>query len=347
MVTDEQLIAEIRRELDRELAHIEPSPGLVEAAWDQPRFAVTRRRWRLAKPAHVLARVRVRAVALVALGAAVPVAAVVLAIALLGHSGSQQPPPSDVGPTVPPFSAALPPATKAAVRPLTSILGVLRRPQTAADRNPALIGYLRRQNRNSFTVAVEGLPVLSLMRLATVTPWGQRVYVVPFLPPTAAEKRRLPRKYRTGGSQLAPPTTATLQIFPMSGNKVTDFFGNGAPAAVINGGRVIGNGAYDTKVYNHPRQVIMIVPDGVARVALWYPTGSIANHPKHPITPGSKPVVATVHDNVAAFIAPRRFKRPHDFFGQAGQEIWYGPDGNVVKRIDNASSCGPPLDSCS
>jgi hypothetical protein len=342
MVTDEQLIAEIRRELELELAHIEPSPDLVEAAWDQPQSAQRRRRRRLTQPAPARPRVRRRAVALVALASAVPVAAVVLAIVLLGNGGSAQPAPSDSRPALPPFA---PPhlAIKAAVRPLTSILGVLRRPQAAADRNPALISYLRREDRNPLFAANFGRPVLSLIRLAAVSPWGERVYVVPFLAPTAAEKRRLPRKDRSGSA----PTTATLQILPIPGNKITDFYGQGATPAVINGGRVIGNGAYDTKVYNHPRQTIMVLPDGIAKVALWYPTGSIANHPKHPIAPGSKPIVATVHNNIAAFIAPRRFGRPHHVPFSAGQEIWYGPDGNIVKRIDNANSCGPPLGACS
>ena len=67
-----------------------------------------------------------------------------------------------------------------------------------------------------------------------------------------------------------------------------------------------------------------------------------------PTTPGSTPVIVTVHHNIAAFIAPRRFERPHHGpFSEAGQEIWYGPDGKVVKRIDNANSCGPPLGACS
>jgi hypothetical protein len=224
---------------------------------------------------------------------------------------------------------------------------VLRRPQTAADRNAVLIHSLRGQDRKSFSLALQGSPVWSLIRLATVTPWGQRLYVVPFLPPTAAAKRRLPRKYRTGGSQITTATTVTLQPYLISGNTIT-YFNGGADPAEIDGGRAVGDGAYDTNVYNHPRQVIMVVPDGVAKVALWYPTGSIANHPRHPITPGSQPVVATVHDNIAAFIAPRRFERPHHGpFSEAGQEIWYGPGGNVVKRIDNANSCGPPLGACS
>ena len=91
----------------------------------------------------------------------------------------------------------------------------------------------------------------------------------------------------------------------------------------------------------------MVVPDGVAKMALWYPTGSIANRPRHPAAPGSKPVIATVHNNIAAFIAPDRFDRPHrDPFARPGQELWYGSNGKIVERIDNASSCGPPLGSC-
>jgi hypothetical protein len=176
---------------------------------------------------------------------------------------------------------------------------------------------------------------------------SRRLYLVPFLPPTAAAQRRLPRKYRTGGFQITTPAAATLQPYLISGNTITYFSGS-ADLAEINGGRAVGNGAYDTMVYNHPRQVIMVVPDGVAKVALWYPTRSIANHPEHPITPGSEPVIATVHDNIAAFTAPRRFERPlHGPFSAAGQEIWPGPGGNVVKRIDNANSCGPLLGACS
>jgi hypothetical protein len=280
-----------------------------------------------------------------ALATAIPVAAVVVAIALLGHSGRGQP---DAANLAPPVAVQPSPAVKAAVGALTSILGVLRRSQTASDLNPALIRQLRQEYHDgkyaTLHAGLDGLPVLSLMRLATVTPWGQRIYVVPFLPPTPAQKHRLPRTDRSSGNI---PTSATVAIYPMSGDTITYFFGTAADPAYINGGRALGNGAYDTKLYNHPRQVIMVVPDGVSKVALWAPTGAVANHPKHPTTPGSKPVVVSVHNNVAAFIAPRTFERPHlDPFSSPGQEIWYGPSGDVVKRIDNASSCQPPLNSC-
>jgi hypothetical protein len=84
------------------------------------------------------------------------------------------------------------------------------------------------------------------------------------------------------------------------GRHDTYFFGTSTDPTYINAGRAIDNGADAAKLYNHPRQIIMVVPDGVAKVALWAPTGAVANHPKHPTTPGSKPVVVSVHDNIAA-----------------------------------------------
>jgi len=52
-------------------------------------------------------------------------------------------------------------AVSPAARPLVSILGVLRRPQTAADKaaESKLLGH----------------PDLSFVRLAAVTPWGEQV----------------------------------------------------------------------------------------------------------------------------------------------------------------------------
>jgi hypothetical protein len=213
----------------------------------------------------------------------------------------------------------------AQARELTSILGVLRRPQTKADRDPALIRELRRGARNKYSLAIEGRPVLSLMRLATIAPWGQRIYVVPFLAPTEQAKKGLPR--RDQGAAVA--STAALTTYPVTA-------GNGVRAE-IEGGRDIGNGDYAHGEKPGSRWV-MVVPDGVAKVALWPATGSIAQHPRHPTTPGSKPIIVTVHNNIAAFHAPR--------FHAPGQEIWYRPNGTIVKRIANANSCGPPLGNC-
>jgi hypothetical protein len=246
--------------------------------------------------------------------AAVTVAVALAAIVLLGHGHPRQSTSQHPQPAVP-----------AEARQLTSILGVLRRPQTAADRDPALIRQLGRGAHDKYTLGFEGRPVLSLMRLATIAPWGQRIYVVPFLAPTTQAKKRLPRKDQ--GVTVA--STAGLATYPVTG-------GAGIRAE-IEGGRDIANGDYAHGATPGSRWV-MVVPDGVAKVAIWPATRSIVQHPRHPTTPGSKPIVVTVNNNIAAFHAPG-FKAP-------GQEIWYRSNGTVVKRIANASSCGPPLGSC-
>ena len=196
------------------------------------------------------------------LATAVTVAVALAAIVLLGHGHPRQ-------------STNRHPQPSAQARELTSILGVLRRPQTTADRDPALIRELRRGARDKYSLAIDGRPVLPLVRVATITPWGQRIYVVPFLAPTDQAKRRLPR--RDQGAAVA--STAALTTYPVTA-------GNGVPAE-IEGGRDVGNGDYAHGEKPGSRWV-MVVPDGVAKVALWPATGSIAQHPRHPTAPGSK-----------------------------------------------------------
>jgi hypothetical protein len=256
---------------------------------------------------------RARGALTVALPISVTAAVVVAVMVLVSHAGTRQ-------------SAAPHPRAQLprAVRPLTSILGVLRRPQTAADRDPKLVRQLRRQS------PIFGTPVLSLMRLATVAPWGQPIYMVPFLPPTKQELARVPGASRAGNI----PKTAAVWTYPINPGSSL-----GVPAE-IEGGRYATNMAWVKGAKRGPAATrwVMVVPDGVARVALWQATGSISQHPKHPTKPGSKPIIVAVHNNIAAFIA-------HGFSGP-GQEVWYGPGGRIVKRIANADSCGPPLGNC-
>ena len=72
------------------------------------------------------------------------------------------------------------PVSSAAVsgrRQLIDILAVLRRPQTKADLglNPASL-----PDPGAFV----GAPDLSLVRFATVTSWGEKLFFVAFKPPT-------------------------------------------------------------------------------------------------------------------------------------------------------------------
>src|ERR1700761_6867147 len=102
-------------DLDSLIREADPAHGLVVPPGDQ---AGARRR------ADRVARSR-RGLEVLAIGTAIAVAVAVTAIALtVGHAQPRGPSTSR-------------PAVPAAARPLVKILGVLRRPQTAADRAAA------------------------------------------------------------------------------------------------------------------------------------------------------------------------------------------------------------------
>jgi hypothetical protein len=207
-------------------------------------------------------------------------------------------------------------------RPLTSILSVLRRPQTGADRNVQLLRILRGQAHSRELSVLDGKPVVSLVRLAGVTPWGVNVFLVPVRPLDRHEIARLPARQRA----IAGRTTPALSIYAAG---LTSGY---LSAPMIDGGSDFANSAT-----GKTDQYLMVVPDGVAKVALWN-TMSIRAHPRALVPPHAKPIIVTVHHNIAAF------RSQH--FVSAGHEIWYGPSGKVVKRIANAPSCGPLLGSC-
>jgi YVTN family beta-propeller protein len=218
--------------------------------------------------------------------------------------------------------------TPAAVRPLTSILAIMRRPQTNTDINPALREQLQRESHDRFDLGFFGTPIITLVRLAAVAPWGQRIYLIPHLPPTRQQIAKLPAKWRQGGTRVTHATTISVFFYPMSSGAVIP--------AVIKGGRAWDSDSKRGSDYSGDRYVF-VFPDGVTKVELW-PSTSTRAHP-HPLVPAhAKPITVTVHNNVAAFQARR--------FGSPGREIWHGPSGKIVKRIANASSCAPPLGNC-
>jgi hypothetical protein len=216
----------------------------------------------------------------------------------------------------------------AAYRALTLILGVLRQPQTEPDRNPALLEQLTRETYRRTDRGLLGTPVISLVRLATIAPWGQKIFLIPYLPPTREQIAGLPARWRRGGEQVAHATVISVGFYPMSSGE--------AVPAVIEAGRAWASDSKRGDDYAGER-FVMLFPDGVAKVALWNTT-SIRAHPHPLVAPRSKPAIVTVHNNLAAFRS-RTFHSP-------GHEVWYGPSGEIVKRIANASSCGPPLGNC-
>jgi hypothetical protein len=206
-------------------------------------------------------------------------------------------------------------AVPAPTRPLTSVLGVLRRPQSASDISPALHSELVRQSRSTVYTGWFGTAVTSLVRLAATTPWGQRVYLIPHLKPTRHQVAKLPANRR-----VTVLTAGSIDLYPMSGGPMI--------AAQVTAGRAWAASA---------NRFVFVFPDRVAKVSLWR-SESISDHPHPPVAPGSKPIVVTVNNNVAAFQTSRAFT--------PGRELWYGPSGKIIKRIANASSCVPPLGAC-
>lgn len=190
-------------------------------------------------------------------------------------------------------ASSVPPAA----RPLVRILGVLRRPQTAADR------------------AVEPLvrapdSILSLVRLAAVTPSGQKVVLVP-------------QRGRQSG-------TLGLVVFggQAAGGGTRGIAGGGptvTPAAIEAGHAI-------ALVPGRKTTLFMVVPDGVARVSFVLTprlrSGWTAYAPVR-----SSTVAVPVHNNVA-FV--------QYCCGEAQAAGWYAANGRLIKVIGSSSAGSGP-----
>lgn len=167
-------------------------------------------------------RSRRRLLDVLAAGVAATIAlAVALVVLLAGSHGRPSPAPA-AGPSAP-----------AAARPLTRILRVLRRPQTAADR--AAESAIR-----------WGRPQLSLVRLAATTPWGERVILAP---------------ERAGPSD----TLMLIGSFPAPGRLETSVV-DGLSVSQIEAGQAWSAADPGTFWLRQGIPMVMVVPDGVARV---------------------------------------------------------------------------------
>lgn len=207
---------------------------------------------------------------------------------------------------------------------LIDIIGALRRPQTKADLNQRI---LSQQDR---PLGLQGKADLPLVRFATTTPWGERLYFVPMKPPTAKQLAGFAHQTNAPARDIARVRARgeTLGVFSNGGG------GGDASAADIEAGdslqtegagRSFAGGSTKTRL-------ILVVPDGVAKVVFVLPRQSAGVQNGAPTYKHSLNVAVTVQDNVAAVQIPRECcnGRP--------PMIWYAPDGQVVKRIGNFSS---------
>ncbi len=226
-----------------------------------------------------------------------------------------------------PAAAPAPAASATGARQLTEILGVLRRPQTAADRPAALVS----QFAGRTDTALAGTLDLALMRFATTTPWGERLYVVPLNPPTAQQVESFARGIPGARNQLlrmARRRPETLTVLSADGA------GGAGDAATIEQGQGIGTEGAGRSFAggSTATRVTVVVPDGVAKVRFVFPRQPSPGQPGAPIYSRSLSVLAPVHGNIVAVQVDREVAEA------SLPMIWYGPDGQVVKRIGDLAS---------
>lgn len=325
MVNDEQLIQRIRSELDRELAWILPRDGFLDQLWEQAE-GPTRKQpsWHPYRVARWLRPRNAASVIATLASVAVTIALAIGAIALLGahREGS---------------------TTHPAARPLFSILAVLRRPQTGADRaaaaeladqpaaqrarierklaaterrlaargNRAAVARLQRE---LMRLPAQKLPARApdpQARLAAVTPWGERVLLVP---------------YRSGRTE-----ELCTDFFPL-GSGGGSGGGCGMTAGAIEAGRgwSLEGAGREFAGGSTGVRLFIVVPDGVAKVAFVLSRDS--GVPGGPVYRHSVPVLAPVHNNVA-FIQVNR--QCCDGFLVTR---WYAPDGRLIKVAGNPAT---------
>jgi len=226
-----------------------------------------------------------------------------------------------------PAPTPAPVAPSASARQLVGILGVLRRPQTAADRPAALLSRYTR----ALTSALVGTPDVALMRYATTTPWGERLYLVPMNPPSAQEIARFARRDPGAGGQLLrnagrrPETLMVLSAHGAGGAGDAASIEQGQGIGTEGAGRSFAGGSTATRI-------TVVVPDGVAHVKFVIPRQPAPAQPGAPIYAHSLSVIAPVHGNIAAVQVDREVAI--DRFPM----IWYGPAGQVVKRIGDLAA---------
>jgi hypothetical protein len=221
-------------------------------------------------------------------------------------------------------------ASASSPRQLVGILGVLRRPQNAADRPAALLSRYTR----SLGEALVGTPDLALMRYAATTPWGERLYVVPMNPPTAQEIARFGKRVAGPRKQLLrmlrdrPETLMVVSADGAGGAGDAADIENGQGIGTEGAGRSFAGGSTATRI-------TIVVPDGVAKVRFVFPRQPSPAQPGAPTYAHSLSAVARVHGNIAALQVDR------DVAVGRFAMIWYGPSGRIVKRIGDLAAVKP------
>lgn len=189
---------------------------------------------------------------------------------------------------------------------LVAVLGVMRTPQTP---DAAAFDHPGWPTPPLTHTALDR----SLIRLATVTPWGAKVYIVAIKPPA---KRTLAR------------SLGEVAALWVQGNGWSDY----ATVNAITAGDVWGPGRAATVHGHSVYRFFEIVPDGVARVIFdVLPVMPQPGKPPH----FTASVAADVHHNVAVFQTNQ--SGPGAVFAS-----WYAHNGQLIKRVGDWKLLNPP-----
>ncbi len=204
---------------------------------------------------------------------------------------------------------------------LIQIVGVLRRPQTKAD----LPGWLGSGLTRGPIAVLQGEPDFALVRYATTTPWGEKLYLVPRKPATTTQLASLARRF---------PADSRLIAHRRRSGETLSVMSRGGEAGAANAAGIAASGLIETEGAGHSfaggsseTRIILVVPDGVAKVEFVTPRQPQPGLPGAPVYAHSLRVTVPVHNNVAAV----QIDRETD--GGAEPMVWYAADGAVLKRI--------------
>lgn len=243
------------------------------------------------------------------LASAVVLAAVVAIVILVGRpTGGSQPIP-----------AARSPESQGAA--LTRILGVLRRPQSSADRDPQVLRLLR---RDAPLGKAQGAPDLSLLRKATVTPWHSTVFLYPVTPLTEAQIATLPAQLRATARINAARTQHDgdgLDVLEI------DKSGGASGSGDLTAKQILATGIDHYTVGRMTTRVITVVPDGVTKVVILRPRqhGPLVHVYAHVLK-----ISVAVHNNIAAFQLPT--DRVNQNQSPTQYMKWFGRHG-LIRRF--------------
>jgi hypothetical protein len=223
---------------------------------------------------------------------------------------------------------------------LLNVIGVLRRPQTKADREVERALATQALTTPTRGVALwRGTPDLPLVRFARSTPWGQKLYFVPFKPLSTEQLAKIHSRYpgpeRLQGARFREET---LGLFTSPGG----LRGRGLPAAAIEAGRgflfepagrelAVGAGATASRL-------IIVVPDGVAKVDFVVPRQPFLGQFGAPIYRKSLSKTVSVQDNIAAVEVNRDATMGLAPATTGVAMVWYAPDGRVIKQVGDIAA---------